>query len=187
MQPDQKQTSTGYGYIDVVGEADTSFGHVKISYHMKAPTPAECPDWQSGDFDGLELLHHRTISLGDIHWNAWVIFRSLQQYHVADDWFDVRHLVADSDWESFLTAAIEGTVVDRPVVAAAPSVAKCTCQSSDRPAERRPSMRQWLRARLHSNKEVTTPDVIAPVAATITPSTMPSNDVPTADARRDAA
>lgn len=111
------KTASEWGYIDVVGEADRNFGFIKISFHLDADNPSDCPEWESGEFDGLEALTHRSISLGDIHWNAWLIFRHLRPYHVAGDWFDVRHLVEGADWDGFLTGAIEGTLTDcRPVI-----------------------------------------------------------------------
>jgi hypothetical protein len=84
-------------------------GPVKFGINASRDSATGRPGLNSGNPRRLEVLHRQRIPLADLRWAEWLIHQRLRLYHERGEWFDVRRLVENGDWEGFVEGVLAGT------------------------------------------------------------------------------
>ena len=93
------------GRLYVVGEANDDIGPVKIGLTYKKKTAG----LNRGNWRKLVELAVVDVDADIVRWREWLTHRRLREFHVRGEWFDVRHLASDGNWDSLLERLWIGT------------------------------------------------------------------------------
>jgi hypothetical protein len=97
-------------HLYVLGEVEEPAGPVKIGMHESSRRGTGAAEMSRGNWRTLTVLHRKPVDLRVLRWSEWLIHRRLWSRHRRGEWFAVRDLVIDDDWERFLTDVLDNRI-----------------------------------------------------------------------------